>query len=145
MTTGRINQVAFIFRPQCIPRTNAERRGSASSKEARGSPEREAKLRHVEIATTNKGPRDNKRYLRTQEHADGIDAPTRAETPKRRTTARRKAPMPARYHPTHRRRGRNKGTKTGTTMNPCTAVGYQTQEPTHRPRPTLGAPGRAII
>lgn len=37
-------------------------------------------------------------------------------------------------------RRRGEGTEeTGTTTGPCTATGYLTQEPTHRPRPKLGA------
>lgn len=36
-------------------------------------------------------------------------------------------------------RRRGEGTETGTTTGPCTAIGYLTQEPTHRPRPKLGA------
>lgn len=59
-----------------------------STKESTRVNRAEAKLRHVEIATTNRGPRDDKRYLRTREHAEGIDAPARGGTTDTRTTAR---------------------------------------------------------
>lgn len=89
MTTGRINQVAITFRPQCIPRTSARNgRAPRAPRKARGSPERKQSASTRRYRTANEGPRDNKRNHRTREHADSIDAPTRTETPRRWTTDR---------------------------------------------------------
>lgn len=120
-----------------------DERGTEGLRELRGKhegrPSGSKALRHVDTAR----PTKDRAITR------GITVPesTRTASTHRRGRKRpgdgrptgRRAPTPARCLPTQGMRGRDEGTETGTKTSPCTAIGYLTQEPTHRPRPNLGA------